>query len=325
MTGLSDSFHRPINYLRLSVTDRCNFHCRYCQPAGGGGCMARSQLLSYEEIVTVVRAVVGLGVNKVRLTGGEPLVRRGLPRLVGMLAAIPGIDDLSLTTNGVLLSRYALPLKRAGLHRVNVSLDTLRPERFREIAGREGLPGVLKGLERARQVGLHPVKVNTVVMGGVNDDEILDFGRLTIDQGWDVRFIELMPFGGADGAQFVSVAQVAEVLGALGELEPFFQKDGAGPAKYFRFPGATGTVGFIGAVSDHFCFGCNRMRMTADGKLRPCLMGDEVVDLRPVLRSGASVEEVREVVRLAVALKPEGHHLAHGIGPRDITMSHIGG
>ncbi len=287
--------------------------------------MARSQLLSYEEIVTVVRAVAGLGVNKVRLTGGEPLVRRGLARLVGMLAAIPGIDDLSLTTNGLLLPRFALSLKRAGLRRVNVSLDTLNPERFREIAGREGLQEVLRGLERARQVGLHPVKVNTVVMGGVNDDEILDFGRLTIDQGWDVRFIELMPFGGADGAQFMSVAQVAQVLGALGEMEPFFQKDGAGPAKYFRFHGATGTVGFIGAVSDHFCFGCNRMRMTADGKLRPCLMGEEVVDLRPVLRSGASVEEVREVICQAVALKPAGHGLAHGIGPRDTTMSHIGG
>jgi cyclic pyranopterin phosphate synthase len=269
--------------------------------------------------------VVGLGVNKVRLTGGEPLVRRGLARLVGMLAALPGIDDLALTTNGLLLSRYARSLKEAGLRRVNVSLDTLRPERFRDITGREGLRGVLRGLNRARQVGLHPVKVNVVVMGGVNDDEILDFGRLTIDQGWHVRFIELMPFGRSDGAQFMSVAQVARVLGALGGMEPFFQKDGAGPAKYFRFPGAEGTVGFIGAISDHFCFGCNRMRMTADGKLRPCLMGDEMVDLRPVLRSGASVEEVREVIGHAAALKPEGHRLAHGIGPRDTTMSHIGG
>jgi cyclic pyranopterin phosphate synthase len=282
-------------------------------------------LLSYEEIVTVVRAVVGLGVNKVRLTGGEPLVRRGLSRLVGMLDAIPGIDDLSLTTNGLSLSRFALSLRKAGLRRVNVSLDTLRPERFREIAGRGGLIEVLRGLERARQVGLHPVKVNMVVMGGVNDDEILDFGRLTIDRGWHVRFIELMPFGRSDGSQFIPVAEVARVLGALGELEPFFQKDGAGPAKYFRFPGAEGTVGFIGAVSDHFCFGCNRLRLTADGKLRPCLMGEEVVDLRGVLRSGASVGEVREAILHAAALKPEGHRLAYGIGPRDTSMSRIGG
>ncbi|MDP6101443.1 MAG: GTP 3',8-cyclase MoaA [Dehalococcoidia bacterium] len=325
MTGLSDSFHRPINYLRISVTDRCNFNCRYCRPPDDTHYLARKEVLSYEEIVTVVQAVAGLGVNKVRLTGGEPLVRRGLGRLVDMLSAIPGIDDLALTTNGRLLSRFALRLKKAGLHRVNVSLDTLRPGRFAEISGRDDLNEVLQGLERAERVGLQPVKINMVVMGGVNDDEVLEFGRLTIDRGWNVRFIELMPFGRADGAQFIPVSQVARVLSALGDMEPCFAKDGGGPAKYFRFPGARGTVGFIGAVSEHFCFGCNRLRLTADGKLRPCLMGEEIVDLRPVLRSGAPLFEVREVILQAAALKPAGHLLTHGIGPQDATMSHIGG
>ena len=194
MTGLSDSFHRPINYLRISVTDRCNLRCVYCMPAEGINLMSHNDILTYEEIYTVARAAAGLGINKLRLTGGEPLVRLGLPRLIQMLAQIEGIDDISLTTNGVLLSRYASELKSAGLRRVNVSLDTLKPDRFKSITRCDSSLGeVLAGIEAARAVGLDPVKLNMVVMAGINDDELLDFAAKTITEGWQVRFIELMP------------------------------------------------------------------------------------------------------------------------------------
>jgi cyclic pyranopterin phosphate synthase len=326
MTGLSDSFNRPINYLRISVTDRCNLRCVYCMPAEGISLISHNDILTYEEIYTVARVAAGLGIEKIRLTGGEPLVRLGLPDLVRMLAQIEGIDDLSMTTNGTLLARYAAELKDAGLRRVNVSLDTLKPERFKQITrGDNELSEVLEGIEAARKVGLNPVKINTVVMAGVNDDELLDFARKTINEGWHVRFIELMPLVGSDTLQFVSADEMKRRLEPLGELTPSLPSVGSGPAKYFRLPKAKGDIGFITPISEHFCFQCNRMRLTADGKLRPCLLSDYEVDLKQPLRSGISLDGLEELFKKAVANKPERHNLAKGSVPKDRPFSQVGG
>jgi cyclic pyranopterin phosphate synthase len=324
MTGLSDSFHRPINYLRISVTDRCNLRCVYCMPAEGISLMSHNDILTYEEIHTVARSAAELGINKLRLTGGEPLVRSGLPRLIEMLAQIEGIDDISLTTNGVLLGRYAAELKQAGLRRINISLDTLKPDRF-ELITRYGseLGEVLAGIEVARGVGLSPVKLNTVVMAGINDDELLDFAAKTITEERHVRFIELMPF--VDNPRFVSAGEMRKRLEPLGELTPCLPAVGNGPAKYFRLPNARGTIGFITPISEHFCFQCNRMRLTADGKLRPCLLSDYEVDLKSPLREGISSSGLGELFKQAVAGKPLRHQLAEGHVPKQRPFSQVGG
>ena len=329
MTGLSDSFQRPINYLRISVTDRCNLRCVYCMPQDGVKLMSHGDILTYEEIHTVVQAAAELGINKVRITGGEPLVRLGLPGLVSMLAQIENIDDLSLTTNGTLLGRYAGELKSAGLRRVNVSLDTLKPERFKAIAGGDGnLDDVLEGIEVARSAGLNPVKLNTVVMSGVNDDELLDIASKTVTDGWHVRFIELMPVAGekeVNPSQFISVGEMRIRLETLGELEPCLPSVGNGPARYFRLPQAKGTIGFITPVSEHFCVQCNRLRLTADGKLRSCLLSESETDLRLPLRNGVSSSGLKKLIEEAVALKPRQHHLAEGYVPKDRPFSQVGG
>ena len=256
MTGLSDSFQRPINYLRISVTDRCNLRCIYCMPSDGIYLLSHRDILTYEEIYTIAKAAAELGINKVRISGGEPLVRSGLPKLIQMLAHIDAIDDISLTTNGILLGRYAAKLKSAGLRRVNVSLDTLKPDKFEFITHGNNFSDVLEGIEVARSVGLNPVKLNMVVMSGINDDELLDFATKAINDGWHVRFIELMPFASQSTitSQFLSVSDMRQRLEQLGKLEPCLPSIGNGPAKYFRFPQAKGTIGFITPVSEHFCF-----------------------------------------------------------------------
>ena len=326
MTGLSDSFQRPINYLRISVTDRCNLRCVYCMPSGGIKLMSHEDILTYEEICTIARAAAELGISKVRITGGEPLVRAGLPELIQMLAGIDTIDDISLTTNGTLLADYAVELKRAGLRRVNISLDTLKPDKFKRIT-RSGsnLSDVLASIEAARSVGLNPVKLNMVVMSGTNDDELLDFGTKTISDGWHVRFIEFMPVIGGDTIRFVPVSDMRKRLEQLGELQPCLPDIGNGPAKYFRFPHARGTIGFITPVSEHFCFRCNRLRLTADGKLRPCLLSDDEIDLKQPLRSGISLSELKQLIEEAVARKPKHHHLAEGYVLEDRPFSQVGG
>ena len=327
MTGLSDSFQRPINYLRISVTDRCNLRCVYCMPEEGVGLMSHKDILTYEEIYTVVKVAAGLGINKVRLTGGEPLVRLGLADLVKMLAGIAGIDDLSLTTNGILLAQHAAALKKAGLHRVNVSLDTLKPERFQKITRCGELQDTLKGIEVARAVGLNPVKINMVVMAGVNDDELVDFARKTVDDGWHVRFIEYMPVIADDpvATRLFSVKEMRKRIESLGKFEPWKVDVGNGPAKYFRLPGAKGTIGFITPDTEHFCYQCNRLRLTADGKLRLCLLNEDEIDLREPLRSGASVEELKTLIAKATAAKPQGHHLADGNIHKGRPFSQVGG
>ena len=328
MTGLSDSFQRPINYLRISVTDRCNLRCIYCMPSGGVSLMSHRDILSYEEIYAVVSAAAELGIDKVRLTGGEPLVRLGLPELIRMLAGIETIDDIALTTNGLLLGRYAAELKQAGLRRVNVSLDTLKQDKFEFVTRRnDNLSDVLAGIEAARSVGLNPVKINVVVMAGINDDELLDFATKTIDEGWHVRFIELMlPVGvSTTAAQLVSVSDIRKRLKLLGELEPCLPGVGNGPARYFRFPQAKGTVGFITPVSEHFCFHCNRLRLTSDGKLRPCLLSEDEIDLREPFRSGVSSDGLKKLIEEAVARKPWQHHMDEGYMPKDRPFTQVGG
>ena len=326
MTKLSDSFQRPVNYLRISVTDRCNLRCVYCMPPEGIPLMAHNEILTYEEIRTVAEAAAELGIIKVRLTGGEPLVRSGLTTLVSMLSQIQGIDDISLTTNAVLLERHAEELKQTGLIRVNVSLDSLRADRFSRITRVGNLHDVMKGIEAAKRAGLAPIKTNTVVIRGVNDDEVVDFARLTIEGDWHVRYIEYMPFsnGRANGDdQLVPVTEIKQRIEVLGKLEPAYGS-GGGPAKYFRFSGARGTIGFISPVSEHFCRACNRLRLTADGKLRPCLFSDNEIDLREPLRHGANVEDIKRLILEAAACKPAGHRLEAGV-TCERFMAQIGG
>ncbi|MCJ7791658.1 MAG: GTP 3',8-cyclase MoaA [Dehalococcoidia bacterium] len=323
-----DSFGRSINYLRISVTDRCNLRCIYCMPPEGVPQITHSEVLSYEEIRTVVQAAAELGINRVRLTGGEPLVRADLPKLIKMLSQIEGIEELSLTTNGTVLKKYARELKQAGLSRVNVSLDTLKPDKFRYVTRLGELKTVLEGIEAAKEAGFKPVKINTVVMRGINDDEILDFARMTYKDGWHVRFIELMPFKGV--AEFVPSLELRQHISLLGKLEPCPDSIGItsnGPATYYRLVGAEGTIGFISPLTETaFCSRCNRMRLTSDGKLRPCLLGEDEIDLKMPLRNNASMEELKRLILKAVASKPEHHHVEGGkIRLVKRKMSQIGG
>ena len=326
MTGLSDSFQRPINYLRISVTDRCNLRCIYCMPQYGVNLLPRSDILSYEEIAMVARAAAGLGITKIRISGGEPLVRSDLPQLVAMLNKIDAIDDLALSTNATLLQAHAAELKNVGLGRVNISLDSLKPDRFEQITRQGHLSQVLQGIEAAQAAGLHPVKINMVVLRGINDDEVLDFALKSQQDGWNVRFIELMPLSQTGlSSHFVSMAEIKRRLAPLGELQPCQSEKGNGPARYFRLPGTDGTIGFISPISEHFCFGCNRLRLTADGRLRPCLLADDEISLRQKLRAGASINELSELIRQAAAAKPERHNLGRGGTSPRRPMAQVGG
>lgn len=325
MTGLVDSFRRRINYMRISITDRCDLRCVYCSDRSAPS-LTHQDVLRYEEIERIVTAAARLGVTKLRLTGGEPLVRADLARLVKLLVAIEGIDEVSMTTNGTRLADCADELKAAGLKRVNVSLDTLKADRFREITGGDNLDAVLRGIDAARKASLEPVKVNMVVLRGINDDEILDFAARTVSHGWHVRFIEHMPFVKATDSGTLPVAEIMErIEGALGKLEPHVPASGNGPATYFRLPSAPGTLGFIGAVTDCFCADCNRFRLTADGHLRPCLLDDDEIDLKGPLRRGASLEELEGLMLGAATMKREQHRLADNYVPGKRQMRQIGG
>ena len=327
-----DAYNRPISYLRISVTDRCNLRCVYCMPAEGVSWRPHEHILRYEEIETVVRAAAELGVSKVRLTGGEPLVRLGIADLVSALARIPGIDDLAMTTNGILLTRHASELAAAGLQRVNVSLDTLRAERFRRITRCGKLEDVLAGIAAASQAGLTPVKINTVVIRGMNDDEVVDFARKTLDTEWHIRFIELMPVGNSgliDDTWQQRMVTAREIRGkieaALGQLGAERMSVGGGPARTYRLVGARGTLGFITPVSEHFCYHCNRLRLTADGQLRPCLLSDYEIDLRTPLRQGAGVAQIKTLLLQGIGSKPMQHRLDECSRPENRIMSEIGG
>ncbi len=324
-----DDFGRAINYLRVSVTDRCNLRCLYCMPARGIEKRPHAAILRYEEMLLIIRAAAELGIHKVRLTGGEPLARLSLPEFVRMVAAVPGIDDLSMTTNGTLLARYAATLAGAGLHRVNVSLDTLHTDRFKRITRHGRLEDVWAGIAAARAAGLTPLKINMVVIRGLNDDEVTDFARRTWSEDWHVRFIEWMPIGAGmhwAGDGVVPIPEIRTRIEAeLGPLESIHGPKGNGPARYYRLPGAKGTLGFIGALSEHFCATCNRLRLTADGRLRPCLMSAHEIDLSAPLRAGADLEAVKSLLEQAIHQKPPSHRLAEALSPRDRTMAEIGG
>ena len=320
--ALCDRFGRRITTLRVSVTDRCNLRCRYCMPAGGVRLSPRAALLCFEEIAQVVAAAADLGVYRIKLTGGEPLLRRDLERLVAMIAAIASIEDLSLTTNGTLLAPLGRALRDAGLQRVTVSLDTLRRERFRRVTGGD-LKAVLAGIEAADRAGLAPIKINVVALRGVNDDEFSDFARLTLDRPIEVRFIELMPIGHCASVgpeHFMPAAEVRDRLQAIGALVPVVSSSWSGPAQRFRFAGARGTVGFIAPITEPFCERCNRLRLTSHGVLRACLLAGGEVALKPALRPRPDGEALRAAFRDAVALKP-ARHAGRGVTP----MSLIGG
>lgn len=381
---LIDSYDRTIDYLRVSVTDRCNFRCVYCMPEEGAPVAPKADILTFEEIERLVRIALELGMSKVRLTGGEPLVRRDIALLIQKIGALPGLRDLSMTTNGFLLDRYAEDFARYGLSRVNISLDTLRPDRFAQIARRGNLSEVLNGIDAALAAGLTPLKLNCVVMRGWNDDEVVDFARMTLEQPFDVRFIELMPInwskgddsqpsggmadffalsaapgyrpdtniklyarqdlssfrtavkqdtapqtGQLDARQmrkaFISTQEIRDrIENALGRLTPADVLTN-GPARSYRLAGARGTVGFISQITNDMCQNCNRLRLTADGQLRPCLMADGEVDLRAALRSDADDEAIADLFRLTVRHKPKEHRLEDGAMPTGRNMSQLGG
>ena len=312
-TPMVDSFGRRVEYLRISVTDKCNLRCVYCMPEEGLPWLKRNQLLSYEEIHQIVRTLAPLGLRKVRLTGGEPLVRKDLPQLVRLLAGVEGIEDLSISTNGVLLDRLAQELKEAGATRVNISLDSFRKDRVDALGRREGTyERVLEGLEAAEAAGLDPIKINVVLIKGKNEDEIVDFAEATREHPWHVRFIELMPTASnldLSAQNFFSCQDALARLREVDELEAAEGPMGSGPASYFRFPGALGTVGVITPMSHSFCDDCNRLRLTADGMLRPCLFGDLQRNLRDPLRAG---DDLIPLIRETLRIKPERHDLVQG-------------
>ena len=310
MKTLYDQFGRKIEYLRISVTDRCNLRCLYCMPLEGLPWIQRAELLTDSELIGVVRELAELGLRRVRLTGGEPTIRPGLVGLVEAIRAIPGIEDIALSTNGIKFVAMAKDLRDAGLDRVNISADSLRPERVRAIARRSLAFSPIEAAETATQVGLDPVKLNVVVMRGVNDDEVEDFARLTLNRPWHVRFIELMPVGDMRDDTWDRVVPSDELLQRLrriGSLTPDLgPATGNGPARYYRLEGAVGTVGVITPMSHTYCGSCNRVRLTADGRLRTCLYGDHEVNLREPLRAHIPLEPF---VRRALAEKPREHAL----------------
>jgi GTP 3',8-cyclase len=308
--ALRDQFGRSIEYLRISITDRCNFRCVYCMPQEGLQWLPKAEILSYEEIAEVVAQLAPLGLRRLRITGGEPTIRPDIERLVRMLKAVPDIEDIALSTNGVRLPALAQPLRDAGLDRVNISADSLRPDRIAAIARRTLPFDPVRAAAAAQAAGLDPVKLNMVVMRGINDDEIEDFARLTIENPWHVRFIELMPVGEMRELTWEHVVPSDEILSriaSIGALEPGEgPARGNGPAVYYRLAGAAGSIGVITPMTHTYCGSCNRVRLTADGRLRTCLFGDHEVDLRTPLRAG---EPLDPHFRRALAEKPREHAL----------------
>ncbi|HEY4733136.1 MAG: GTP 3',8-cyclase MoaA [Gemmatimonadaceae bacterium] len=308
--ALRDAHGRSIEYLRISVTDRCNFRCLYCMPAAGLQWLPKSDILTYEEIARVVSELAGLGLRRIRITGGEPTLRPQIERLISMIRSLPGIEDISLSTNGVHLAELASRLRDAGLDRVNISADSLRPERIKAIARRNIDFAPIVAATAAERAGLAPVKLNVVVMRGINDDEVADFARLTLDHEWHVRFIELMPVGEMREMTWDRIVPSDEILDRIGSIGPLVPTSGPargnGPARYFRLDGAAGTIGVITPMSHTYCGSCNRVRLTADGRLRTCLFGDDEVDLRTPLREGLPLEPF---FRSALSTKPREHNL----------------
>jgi GTP 3',8-cyclase len=307
-----DKYKREINYLRVSITDRCNLRCVYCMPKEGVSHIGHEDILRYEEMLRIIGIARKLGIVKVRVTGGEPLVRRGVTEFLTSLGGL-GLEDISLTTNGILLGSFAEPIRRAGVGRINVSLDSLDPGKYSRITRGGDLSAVLRGLEQADQAGFSPIKINVVTVRGFNDDEALPFARLTLEKPYQIRFIELMPIGvqGEGGDKYVSNDELMERIGRVGRLLPVEEgrsKKLEGPARLFRLESARGIIGFISPISHNFCHACNRLRLTADGGLRACLMVDGEIDLKTPMRKGCTDEELEQLIRKAIESKPRGQY-----------------
>jgi len=320
---------RVINYLRLSITDRCNLRCTYCMPDEGINFQPHDEILSYEEILHIVKLSTRWGIRKVRLTGGEPLVRKGFINFLRRLRKIDELNEITLTTNGVLLKKFAAEIKDCGIRRINISLDSLKAERFFRITGRDYFEQVWEGIQEAERLGFNPIKINVVVMKGTNDDEILDFGRLTLEKPYHVRFIEFMPVGEQNGwssEKFVSAEEIKAQIRTLGALKPIQSNPHDGPAKRFFIEQAKGEIGFITALTSHFCSLCNRLRITADGNLRSCLFSDQEIDIKTPLRNGKGDAHLLELIGLAIEKKRQDHEQISQ-GPRKCIrqMSSIGG
>lgn len=304
-----DQYSRNINYMRISVTDRCNLRCRYCLPKEGLSLLGHNDILRYEEMLRIVRTAVKLGIEKIRVTGGEPLVRKGLVDFMAILKDIEGLHDISLTTNGVLLMDYAERLFSAGITRINVSLDSLNDEKYQYITRGGRMGEVLRGIEKAREIGFTPIKINVVAMRGFNDDEILDFARLAMEKPYEVRFIERMPFSEPIRdhlGQYLSADDIKGEIEKYYTLNRIGAEEGStnGPAQTYHLAGGMGRIGFISPMSHHFCHACNRLRLTADGHLRGCLFSDAETDLKTSLRAGCSDDEIASLMMTAVARKP---------------------
>ena len=323
-----DRFGRSISYLRISLTDHCNLRCVYCMPEDMTF-RPNAELMQDDEILLFTRLFTSLGFHKMRLTGGEPTVRADIVDLVREITHTPGVRSLSITTNGILLSKLAGPLAEAGLDRVNISLDTLDPEKFRRLTRWGKLEDVWTGLEAAEEAGLTPIKINAVVVRGYNESDVLDVARLTLEHPWQVRFIEMMPFAGATELQINQVVNWEEmhqrIENAFGSLEIVGNGKLDGEARLYHLPGARGDIGFISSVTKPFCAECNRARLTADGRLRLCLLREKEVDLLTPLRNGATLEELRQLILGGIWRKPWGHGLAQGVIPLNRVMSEIGG
>ena len=323
-----DRFGRNIRYLRISLTDHCNLRCVYCMPEDMTF-RPNAELMQDDEVLLLVRLFAQLGFHKFRLTGGEPTVRAHVVDLVREMKRIPGVDSLSMTTNGVLLSRLARPLAEAGLQRVNISLDTLDPHKFHRLTRWGTLEDVWQGVQAAEEAGLTPIKINAVVVKGYNEVDVIDLAQLTLEHPWQVRFIEMMPFAGATDFQLNQAVQAGEIheriSTAFGQLEVANDGKLDGEARLFRLPNALGDIGFISTVTEPFCASCTRARLTADGRLRLCLLREGEVDLLKPLRAGATLEELRQIILEGIWNKPWGHGLAEGIIPLNRVMSEIGG
>jgi cyclic pyranopterin phosphate synthase len=326
-----DRFGREIDYLRISLIDHCNLRCVYCMPLTGLSFAPAEELLSASEIELVGRAAIAAGFHRVRLTGGEPTLRSDLVEVVERLAAVPGMGDIAMTTNGILLPKLAGDLKRAGLRRVNIHLDTLNPERVRQIMRWGDLARIWQGIEAAEAAGLTPIKLNTVVARGYNETDVVDLAALTATRDWHVRFIELMPLGIDEAAatareRYVSNVDTRQrIERALGALLPLPSQHPADESKNFRLADARGTIGFISPVSEPYCGSCNRMRLTADGKFHLCLLNDDELDVKQAIRCGGGIDAVREILLRAVGGKPTGHALPGGRSTENRDMYQLGG
>ncbi|MRR17003.1 MAG: GTP 3',8-cyclase MoaA [Deltaproteobacteria bacterium] len=311
---MRDKFDREINYLRVSITDRCNLRCVYCRPKEGISLKGHDDILRYEEIIRIVSEAVKMGMIKVRLTGGEPLARRGFVEFARDLRKIQGLKDISLTTNGILLDQYAAAIYEAGITRINISLDSLNKDKYFQITRGGNLDDVFRGIAAAEKAGFDPIKINVVVMNNFNDNEVLDFAQLAVTKPFQIRFIEIMPVSDVNVHQptdFLSADLLLNIIRSHVKLEPLTGKKSKldGPAKLFKIKGGLGEIGFINPVSDHFCSTCNRLRLTADGKLRSCLLTDAEIDLHDALRRHCGDDELAGLIRQAILLKPEKHDL----------------